>query len=45
MYTGKPDTTVHEIFRVESHVPRYIACYIAENQLPLGQCIAAPPEY
>ena len=29
----------HEIFRVVSRFPRYISCYIAENRLPLGQCI------
>ena len=29
---------LHEIFRVVSRFPRYISCYIAENQLPLGQC-------
>ena len=27
-----------EIFRVVSRFPRYISCYTAENQLPLGQC-------
>ena len=26
-----------EIFRVVSRLPRYISCYIAENQFPLGQ--------
>ena len=30
---------LHEIFRVVSRFPRYIAFYIAENQNPLGQCI------
>ena len=30
---------LHEIFRVVSRFPRYISCYIAENRLPLGQCI------
>ena len=39
---GKHDIiiTVHEIFLVVSCFPRFISCYIAENQLPLGQCIA-----
>ena len=31
---------LHEIFRVVSRFPRNISCYIAENRLPLGQCIA-----
>ena len=36
---GKSDTTsYHGIFRVVSHVHRYISCYIAESRLPLGQC-------
>ena len=30
---------LHEIFRVVSGFPRYISCYIAENGIPLGQCI------
>ena len=29
---------LHEIFRVVSRFPRHIVCYIAESQLPLGQC-------
>ena len=28
----------HEIFRVESRIPHYISCYIAESRFPLGQC-------
>ena len=39
--SGKPDTIVHEIFRVVSHFPRCISCYIAESRYPLGQCM--PP--
>ena len=31
---------LHEIFRVLTRFPRYIPCYISENRLPLGQCIA-----
>ena len=31
-----------EIFRVVSRFPRYISCYAAENQLPLGQCMYIP---
>ena len=31
---------LHEIFRVVSRFPRYISCYIAENQFSLGQCTA-----
>ena len=30
---------LHEIFRLVSRFPNYISCYIAENRLPLGQCV------
>ena len=36
--SGKHDTTVHELFRVVSRFPRYISCYIVENQFPLEEC-------
>ena len=29
---------LHGIFRVVSRFSLYFSCYIAENQLPLGQC-------
>ena len=29
---------LHEIFRVVSHLPHYISCYIVESRLSLGQC-------
>ena len=32
---------LHEIFSVASRFLRYISYYIAENRLPLGQCIIA----
>ena len=31
---------LHEIFRIVSRFPRYISCYITENQLLLGHCTA-----
>ena len=30
---------LQEIFCVVSRFPQYISCYIAENRLPLGQCM------
>ena len=30
---------IHEIFRVLLRSPRYVSCYIADNGLPLGQCM------
>ena len=35
----KCSINVHEIFQEVSGFPRYISCDIAENGLPLGQCI------
>ena len=39
VHRGKRDTVLHKIFRVVFRFPRYISCYIAENRLPLGQCM------
>ena len=36
---------LHELFRVVSGFPRYISCYIAENGIPLGQCMAQEIKY
>ena len=39
---GKRETT-QNIQRVESRFTCYISCYIAENRLPLGQCMRVNP--
>ena len=40
--TAQENEILHEIFRVVSRFPRKISCYISENRLSLGQCIAMP---